>query len=363
MGDVPDPSGGGGCRRASHRATGDCRHRKWRRMDVPTIFVSGRQAGQRGECRSKLEGAATDIPCLASIAIPPVPKPRLWAGLIYWLRHTPPVGRIRAHYVPQFYLRNFGRKINFYDKQEQKIRRSSPVNIGCERDYFAIGSDAVRIEHALRNVENDASQVMSRMIKTESLKWLSGMDAFRLCRFVALQHIRSPEYKRQRHDFAQSVLDAMPKNLGTVRWRRAEKEEYEVLSRLDPAVPHTSPIPHIMQKGAILSKNKAGRPLWTSDSPVVRHNGLTGRTGFGDFGVRIHLPLTPELLLSFYDREAYGALPDTELMDEAGVMHANRLQAKLSTRFVYSSTPEFHMIEKMTGADGGHDENLLSCLP
>ena len=272
------------------------------------------------------------------------------------------MGRIRAHYVPQFYLKNFGRKINFYDKQEQRIRRSTPLNIGCERDYFAIGSDAIRIEDTLSKVENDASRVMSRMIKTESLEGLSGMDAFRLCRFVALQHIRTPEYRRRRHDFAQSMFDVMPKSLGVVGWRMSEKEEYEGLRRLDSTGPYTSPIPYIMQKGVILSKNKAGRPLWTSDSPVVCHNGLTGKAGFGDFGVRIHLPLTPELLLSFYDREAYGALPDAELMDETGVIHVNILQAKFSTRFVYSSTPEFHMIEKMIGADGDNDENLLSCL-
>jgi len=45
-------------------------------------------------------------------------------------------GKIRQHYVPQFYLRNFGNDLYCYDKKNESKFASTPENIAVKSDFY-----------------------------------------------------------------------------------------------------------------------------------------------------------------------------------------------------------------------------------
>ena len=271
---------------------------------------------------------------------------------------------IKEHYVPLFYLKNFGERIYFYDKQERKTGQSAPKNICLQRNFYTDASSGLtaELENAVSQLEGRASAVVSRMINTENPAELSDTDKATLCEFVAFQHVRTPEYRAKRRDFTQSFYDATAKIIGVDDWRIVEKEEYSGRHHLVSMLNYVNLVPYICQMNICLLKNETDIPLWTSDNPVVRHNALTDKIGFGCLGVQTYLPLTQKLLLWFYDK-IYGDFPDTATMEKANVIHANHLQALFSARFVYSNTSEFYMVEKMLEANDDYMKRYFFDAP
>ena len=282
---------------------------------------------------------------------------------------------IKAHYVPQFYLKNFGDQVYLYDKRTHRIRKSAPQNVAFQRDFYvdSNGDAALKLEDAMSQLEGNANTVMSNIIRTESITWLSNADRAMLCEFVAFQFARTPEFRHCRRDMRQYVLDSLVRQMGVTDWRIKVKEDHakptHLVSMLD-YVDHASQ--YFLQMKACLLKNDTDIPIWTSDNPVVRHNDLTDKLGLGSPGVQFNLPLTPKLLLFFYDGSyvdlldvaardagtsnerrilARNSIPKTVNMEKDNVIHANHLQTKFSTRFIFSNKPCFPMMKAFLEAN------------
>lgn len=282
---------------------------------------------------------------------------------------------IKAHFVPVFYLKNFGDRIYLYDKQTREKHPSTPEDVAFQRNFYADSNDTTsKLEQAMAQLEGGASKVISNIIRTESVSGLSGADRAALCVFAALQFARTPEFKDWIHDAMQSMLDALVRQMGVTDWHFVENDAksahlVSILGSIDAVGPH------LFQMRICLFKNDTDIPLWTSDNPVVRHNDLTGKLGAGSPGVEFYLPLSPKFLLMFYDDTYIGLLddaaadagvseerrawarsniPETADMVKQSVIHANHLQTRFSTRFIFSSKPRFHMMKAFLDADGGY---------
>lgn len=60
----------------------------------------------------------------------------------------------RHHYVPQFYLRNFGNGFYCMDKTNQKVFPTNPQDVAVEAGFYgSAAEDIVTIEEALGNME------------------------------------------------------------------------------------------------------------------------------------------------------------------------------------------------------------------
>ena len=236
-------------------------------------------------------------------------------------------------------------------------------------------SDAAsKLEDAMSQFEGNANTVMSNIIRTESIAGLSNADRTTLCEFVAFQFSRTPEFKQCRCDMRQYVLDSLVRQMGVTDWHLKVKEEYVKPLHLTSMFDYVDrAVRYFLRMKVCLLKNNTDIPLWTSDNPVVHHNDLTDKLGLGSPGVQFNLPLTPNLLLLFYDgmyidlldavakhagfsKErrimARNNIPETVSMEMSSVIHANHLQTKFSTRFIFSNKPRFPMMKAFLEANG-----------
>ena len=289
-----------------------------------------------------------------------------------------------------FYLKNFGERIYLYYKQTNKISPSTPKEVAFQRNFYAYSNDtALKLEEAMAQFEGKASTVISDIIRTESIAELSNEARATLCAFAAFQSVRTPEFRNSRYYTIQSMLDELVRQMGVTDWRIVEDSKSAHLASIPDGVDTVGL--HLSQMGTCLIKNNTDVPLWTSDNPIVRYNGLTGKLGAGSPGVQFYLPLSPKLLLMFYDGTYIDLLNDaagdagiakrrvwerkqtvleTVNMDKASVIRANRLQTIYSTGSIYSNKPDFDMIEEFLGQgwsgllDGAHPlrSNLQNAL-
>ena len=240
--------------------------------------------------------------------------------------------------------------------------------------------DASKLEDAMAQLEGKASTVISNIIKTQNIKVLPDADRKTLREFTALQSVRTPEFVNWRHEMMQSESDALVESMEITDWRIKINPKLVHLTAMSDSIGDI--LTYLSQMGICLLKNDTDMPLWTSDNPVVRHNSLTNKLGAGSPGVQFYLPLTHNLLLVFYDGTYADLLDDagecdnyedlwmranissgTDRMDKTDVLHANRLQIKFSTRFVYANKPDFHMMGEFLEADGGYKERHISHGP
>ena len=191
---------------------------------------------------------------------------------------------IRQHYVPKFYLKNFGDQIYQYDKETRKVSQCMPQNVAFQRNFYADSGndDASKLESWMSQFEGRASTVISTIVETESIAGLSDTDRTTLCDFVAFQFARTPEFREWRHDMVQSALDALVRRLGVTDWHYTEQGGNAGAIHLASMLAYVYLArPYLLQMKICLRKNYTPIPLWTSDSPVVRYNELTDKARTG----------------------------------------------------------------------------------
>ena len=234
-------------------------------------------------------------------------------------------------------------------------------------------------------LEGKASTVISNIIKTEDIAGLSNTDRATLCTFVAFQFVRTPEYRDWKHGMEQSLLDALVKQMEITDWHFEVPENYVRSMHLESMPDYVDmAVPYLLRMRVCLLKNDTDIPLWTSDNPVVCHNDLTGKIGLSSPGVQFYLPLTPRLLLWFYDGMYIDLLddvaahagvseehririrnniPEMDSMEKANVIHANQLQTMFSTRFIFSNNSRFHMMKAFLEANEGYKKRHIFHSP
>ncbi len=219
----------------------------------------------------------------------------------------------RQHFVPRFYLRRFskdGKSINIWNiKQEKKILAANLRN-QCYRNYF-YGKNSV-VEKALSTVEANAAQVL-RSIEAMPVPPSPGSAEHQfLVLYILMQ------YGRTQHiaDELDEMTDKLGKHLvkDTIALEGIDPNSLSIgleepaLSALSIA---TMCYPILFDLECKILVNRTTADFVTSDNPVVFYNQLMSfrkdgsNTGFAAKGLKIFMPIDPQLTILLYDSHVY----------------------------------------------------------
>lgn len=253
------------------------------------------------------------------------------------------------HYVPQFYLRNFscfenGKEIGLFNINSQKYVVAGPLKNQASGRFF-YGKDG-KIEDWLSNIEGFLATCIRSILETRSIPLRNSYDHVDLVAFVALTDLRNPvsiDSITQRNDAMKSNLLELDPNVELSKFVTDSTHEENVEVALSNVKLVIKVCGDLQYKLLI---NNTSTALITSDVPVVRYNQFLerkkwehGKTGFGNIGLQIFIPLNPDVLILFYDPGIYdlGAKKQDYLIlsDDNDIDQLNLLQMLNCNRNVF----------------------------
>lgn len=263
--------------------------------------------------------------------------------------------RIKQHYVPQFYFRNFARdeRICTYNLASETGYRPTHIrNICYERHFY--GEDG-EIEEATQVLENEMAPVVHSIVEDESLGLIEEdhEKEFFFDLFITHLHGRTKAARKDAAAVSQKVLEMMvqlgvesgelgEKHLslveeGKIRLEGPDHELRQLLSFYGPI--------HIADLNRVLIQNHASIDFITSDNPVILDNSRfkneteAGTIGLDCSGLQIFCPLSPDLLVHYYDPGAYVVRKEqynnVRVSENSIVQKLNNLQLIYSLENVY----------------------------
>ncbi len=265
----------------------------------------------------------------------------------------------KHHFVPQWYLRQFGTRttIGVFDKQTREFAVRHPRNVAFIEGLYDIdhpGLERASIEDLLAEVESRAATAIRRLAAS-GLESMTGRDRTLIADYVAAQHLRVPAHRT-------ALARAVHRRLDRERARLTDDEISELAGQpLTPAQrdlirgPQMSPkvVDGVVGGGLMIhlaehsydlrssrwtwSLERVDEPiLVTSDVPVsvVSPDLATRNTGYAD------LPLDPSTVLVFRCGETAleaGSSRDFYLNrnGQASAKHFQRLMLIRSDRWIF----------------------------
>ena len=219
----------------------------------------------------------------------------------------------RHHFVPKFYLKNFSpdsHSINICNMPTLKIINGGNFRQQCYKKFF-YGKDG-KIEDGFMELENVVAPILKKIILSCDPPQYMSEEYNWLVLFTILQSLRT----QHASEWNIEVSDKIAK----IFLRRSGKFSDEELDsvRILPTEPIILPIQTAfeiyffaldLQCKVLINATKV--KFITSDNPVIFHNqfsryicGFTN-VGVACAGLQIFYPISPEVLLFFYDAAAY----------------------------------------------------------
>ncbi|MEI6500871.1 MAG: DUF4238 domain-containing protein [Armatimonadota bacterium] len=252
------------------------------------------------------------------------------------------------HFVPQFYLRNFGnqRTIGLYNIARGVHMPSVSIRRQCQRAHL-YGPDPT-LERDLSRLEALAASAVSGILSSGTPPAWGSPAYVHLVEFVALQWGRTPAAGAGLETLATDLMRALLRDkVGTVvdefRMRTDRPEVESLLAAL--AGSHL-----LLDLQPKLLINRTDMEFITSDSPVVLRNpwcrDVRGRTtvGLASQGLQVFLPLSPSQVLILYDDAVYtvgrAGDPSVDIGTTYEVTGINRLQLLVADENLFHSGSE-----------------------
>ena len=268
------------------------------------------------------------------------------------------------HYVPRFYLKNFGIqkgkefKLYCFDKSDFRNFPVNIKNIGCEKFFYEGKEEEQTLEKALSELEKSFSKVYNKLIASRSLLNLKWSDKEILASFVAVQDLRT----RESREIIRSVGKEMKRVLGDkplsddlknqIKTIDTEETAHSIHLKLvkDTLSGKTGMAEIILNMKWMLFENFTKIPLWTSDHPINRFNPIDqsplGNLGLKSDGIQLFFPLNPTLGILFGDPVEYCTNPEKIACIKDNIIFSNSLQARSSTRHIFSNNNDFYLAKK-----------------
>lgn len=268
----------------------------------------------------------------------------------------------KHHYVPKFYLKNFSQdslSINIYNISRDKTINNANLKNQCYKDYFYGRDD--KVEKALGGIEGAASEIFREIIKHQSAPQPFTKEHMRLVLFVLIQHNRTTYAV----DTLNEITDKFAKKL-----LAAEKSlNLHDLDKLKVSITEagafsvanaTSALHFALDLKCKVLIAKEGTEFITSDNPAILYNQLFEKLdymsaiGLSCKGLQIFLPISPTILLHYYDSNCYkvgdrksNAVRITELRDMDSL---NKLQLVNASENIYFSSAQNSRISMLKAA-------------
>lgn len=271
----------------------------------------------------------------------------------------------RQHFVPKFYLNEFGEEIFVYDKTNDKQFVSNSKNLAVKKDFYKIASDDQNlIEKMFSKFEDQQAPAFRKLIEERNYYILEDEEKLKICEFLALMHLRTEEKRLDFKRHSENFLDQYAKIILPPELKKIYSEQFKLTYSenaikalhtqilLDSLIP-TSIIFYNMR--FVMFENKTYFPFLTSDNPLTKQNGFDksglGNLGLINEGIEFYLPLTPDLTLGLLDPITYHMVPLWMLSDKMNTIRLNFLQLVYSTRFVYSKYKKFYLLKDMLNSN------------
>ncbi len=219
------------------------------------------------------------------------------------------------HYVPQFHLKNFSiefnqKQIGLFNIPSKEHVEKCPIRTQASEDYY-YGEDGI-IEDLLSKAEGFLATEIHEIINRNELPKKGSIGHKELLHFIALMDLRNP-----------ILIDNIrnSKDLLSARLLQANKDTD--VNSLVPEISHDRAIglslSNIIVGAQFLADldfklliNETEHPFITSDNPIVKYNQFLekrkfpdGKTGYGCMGLQIFIPISPKLMVLFYDSKIY----------------------------------------------------------
>lgn len=256
------------------------------------------------------------------------------------------------HYNPQFYLKFFSndtRTINIFIKKSEKvIRDKAEIKHTSSADYFY--SKDVSYEKKLGIIEDEAKRVLEKIILSNKLPEITDNDTF-IIYFATIVHaFRTKQASHEINQFTDKLYKANLRSMHKFdpQFKKFLKEHEASIEDLDSIKINSeeaareyiyisaSNMPSILDLKIKLLENRTDTPFLTSDHPVVfynrfleRRNIKEGTTSLSAVGLQIFYPISPKLMLFFYDSLIYQVglknspteiITDKTIIDKLNVM-------------------------------------------
>lgn len=257
---------------------------------------------------------------------------------------------MKQHYIPQFYLRNFGNKdcISLYNiKRKIHVSNASIKNQCQKSDLY---SDVKGLERDLGQLEHGVARAIHKIIETNQPPIMGSSDHLFLTSFILIQRARTP-----------AAGNKMNGNVSKLAKTLLEKEEYIINNKIDlesvefkyknsiiKSIVLLAPLtPLIEDLRMKILYNKTQLEYITSDSPIVLFNQWCqriknrGTRGLASSGLQIFFPLSPRHLLLLYDENIYKVGKRRQrfidIYEKSEIIDLNKLQLYIAEHNIYYS--------------------------
>ncbi len=257
----------------------------------------------------------------------------------------------KHHYVPRFYLKHFttdGRSLSLYNVERDLVIKSANLKNQCYRDYM-YGKDGKQ-EGNLSIIEGALAVLLKQILTSRLLPAPWSPDHESLCILTLLQSARTAYASDAMDEFSDKMWKQVlekdprfpPEMLEKVRIVHTDPANFAVSTML--GLYHL-----IMDMDYRLLLAHEDSEFITSDNPVVRYNQLLefepmgSKTGLACKGLQIFYPLSPSVLLTFFDRSVYAYSPRQSIISRVptrqDMNQLNALQVVSALENVYFSSP------------------------
>lgn len=219
------------------------------------------------------------------------------------------------HYIPKFYLRNFSIELNnnqiglFNIFSGLYVEKGKLKTQGCKNYYY--GEDGI-LEDMLSNIEGYLATEIREIINRFELPRKGSNGHENLLHFIALMDLRNP-----------TLIDYIRNTTDLLRDRLLDIHKDTDVNSLVPDISHEEAIGISLSNLVEVVKNlrdldfkllinETEYPFITSDFPIVKYNQFLekkkfphGKTGYGNIGLQIFIPISPKLIILFYDAKIY----------------------------------------------------------
>ena len=272
------------------------------------------------------------------------------------------------HYVPQAYLTNFADedgKVWRYDKVKKFKSDPHIRNVAAENYFYdsetlrRVTGDKQFIEKKLGQLEGDYAGAVKTLLQSIELGQYSGVkDDLRelLSVFMAIQMIRTKEHRILVSE-ANRHFDALVPGLFTANKTPSAIVDQHLDWLLDgKRIRETAEIFH--RHIWVIQRAYGEDVFYTSDNPLARrgHMEIPGSWmsmgGINSPGIEIVFPISSKYLLVLYERNYFRLAERDEnrvvpLLCTDNMIYANHFQVGSSTRFVFSRTADFSLVERI----------------
>jgi hypothetical protein len=219
---------------------------------------------------------------------------------------------IVQHYVPRMLLNGFvrqdHRRLHVFDKHEGRTFSAATQRLAAQTRFYDLetAEGIISLEPSLANLENRTAGIIRTLRSQRRLTGLSAEDRHVLAVFMAVQYLRTEQFRRTVADmdrqFAALLRDRGidPEKVENYRPFRGDEEvkafsiHMLVHSCLEIAMP-------LVAKDWLILVTTSERPFQIGDHPVTMHNdrdlGPYGNVGFGVPGIEIYMPISDEVAL------------------------------------------------------------------